>query len=57
MRVLMWNDYGELKILANDKIYRYEDVSWYMYRKIQRWIDHGYYGRVWQMLKKGDRAT
>lgn len=50
MRILMWNDYGEMKILANKKVYHYNDISWSTYRKLQKWIDKKWYGKVWKCL-------
>lgn len=56
MKIIVYNNYGDLFVEANKKRYHFWNVTPFQYRRIEEMIKKGWHGKAWQRLKKYHQA-
>ena len=56
IKIIYHDSYGNLKVIAKEKVYCYRNVSPYILAKIEKFISKKMYGKVFQILRKLERG-
>lgn len=51
IEVISWDDWGNLKVSINGKVYNYKNVYKPLYEVIERLLRHKNYSKVFKILK------
>ena len=53
LRIIIYNQtYNELTVISDTKEYTYSGVSPFLYNKLSYYINKGWNGKAWQILKR-----
>lgn len=49
--ITYYDSYGEMHVLSDKKVYRYQGISPFLHDKVERYFRKGYVGKAWKILK------